>query len=392
MPGKLIFRFEADAEHFLAKIKIDRWKEKLGLEIFFGKGMPSVIGQHPDGSEYRLEGMLGEPPDWLIDGLRTPTRATRKAPAKPSNNGHMPGVLRGDETAKSGDETVVPGDEGTPPDIETAPFDGDGDATLAALRADLAEADPELGKPSVGWWTKDRGGRPADPRRHVPLPLTTAGTTSMRATATTAIPTSSASTPIATRPGTTSRHALEIHTDATGATLEPPRSNRPRWPRAWWRMSWRGSIALHCPAPTGSGKSHALDQAAVALARMGEHRHARRPTVRTCGEHMDRLKTMAPDLVAGGAVAEVFGLRPASVPGDEAGTARSRPTPRRPPRGLSRLRHSLGSWSRPTPSSAAADSHATCAGSGRSSGRTWTEDGRAVHRPAFHLLVDEASE
>ena len=156
-PGKLIFRFEADAEHFLAKIKIDRWKEKLGLEIFFGKGMPSVNGQHPDGSEYRLEGMLGEPPDWLIDGLRTPTRATRKAPAKPSNNGHMPGVLRGDETAKSGDETVVPGDEGTPPDIETAPFDVGGDAKLAALRADLAEADPELGKPSVGWWTKDQG-------------------------------------------------------------------------------------------------------------------------------------------------------------------------------------------------------------------------------------------
>ncbi|MBV8232950.1 MAG: hypothetical protein JO329_23465 [Planctomycetaceae bacterium] len=372
-PGKLCFRFEADAEHFLAKAAIDKWKEKYGFELFYGKGMPSVLGRHPDGSEYRLEGTLGGPPDWLIDGLRTPTRTSRKAPAGPSTNGHAPHVRHGHETAGPG--------------RETAPLDGDGDATLAALRADLAEADPELGKPSVGWWMKDRGD---DPQIAIgTCPYHSDGQDDLHAGyGDDGVPYVSCKHANCDKTRETCARLREIHHRRTGATLEPPPLEPTPLAEGMMADVVAGSIALHC-APTGSGKSHALDQAAVALARAGAPVVLVAPTIRTCGEHLGRLKTMAPDLVAGGAVAEVFGLRPAPVAGDDGDEGRGEDEA--PPEGS----YPVSKFTR-----IVVATHAQLGrrGFSRYLRGLWEKLGPdvdktgAVHRPAFHLLVDEASE
>jgi hypothetical protein len=69
--GKLIFRFAAGADHPLARIAVNRWKKTRGIEVFFGKGVPTVLGVHPEGPgrEYLLDGTVGEAPAWLIEGL-----------------------------------------------------------------------------------------------------------------------------------------------------------------------------------------------------------------------------------------------------------------------------------------------------------------------------------
>ena len=69
--GKLIFKFEADENHPLARIGQAALKSDLGCEVFFGSGAPTVLGAHPDGPEreYLIAGVLGPPPDWLINDL-----------------------------------------------------------------------------------------------------------------------------------------------------------------------------------------------------------------------------------------------------------------------------------------------------------------------------------
>ncbi|HMB02346.1 MAG TPA: hypothetical protein VKP69_01235, partial [Isosphaeraceae bacterium] len=75
--GKLIFKFEADADHCLARIGKAALRQSLGVEIFYG-GDPTILGAHPEGPEqdYLLEGALGPPPSWLIKDLSE--RASKK--------------------------------------------------------------------------------------------------------------------------------------------------------------------------------------------------------------------------------------------------------------------------------------------------------------------------
>jgi putative DNA primase/helicase len=84
--GKLIFRFEGDASHPLAKLKVDRWRKQWGIDLLYGKGLPTVLGAHPDGSAYHLEGTLGGAPGWLVEAL-TPKSRVRRIPVGPSPNG-----------------------------------------------------------------------------------------------------------------------------------------------------------------------------------------------------------------------------------------------------------------------------------------------------------------
>jgi hypothetical protein len=78
--GKLVFRFAAAPDHKLAKMSVGRWKKTRGVEVFFGKGCPTVLGSHPDGRDhdYLLDGALGEAPAWLVDGLTPKTKSLRK--------------------------------------------------------------------------------------------------------------------------------------------------------------------------------------------------------------------------------------------------------------------------------------------------------------------------
>jgi hypothetical protein len=115
--GKLIFRLQGDAGHPLGRIKA-RWKERFGIEVFYGNGLPSILGQYDgNGDRYRLDGTLGPVPDWLVTALTPrPSKAPRRA------------------------ATLAP-------EAQSAALEG-----LPALLAELA---PELGGPSVGWRRKD---------------------------------------------------------------------------------------------------------------------------------------------------------------------------------------------------------------------------------------------
>jgi DNA polymerase family B len=64
--GTLIFRLVGDASHPLARMARSHWLKDRGVEVFYGAGIPSVLGEHPDGTRYRLDGTLGLAPDWLV--------------------------------------------------------------------------------------------------------------------------------------------------------------------------------------------------------------------------------------------------------------------------------------------------------------------------------------
>ena len=92
--GKLIFQFEVGADHPLARVGKAALRQALGIEIFYGHGDPSILGEHPDGpdAEYMLsDDPLGPPPDWLIaDLVERAAKKVRapKEPKAPSGNGN----------------------------------------------------------------------------------------------------------------------------------------------------------------------------------------------------------------------------------------------------------------------------------------------------------------
>jgi hypothetical protein len=131
--GKLIFRLSDEAAGPIAKLSIGRWKKDRGVEVFFGKGIPSVLGRHPSGEPYRIEGTISDAPSWLVEGLapqRTSTRTTRKVSRNGKAHPHDP---------------LLAFSPGTGPD------------DLDRLKGELAELSPEL---MVDHWRrKDHDGR-----------------------------------------------------------------------------------------------------------------------------------------------------------------------------------------------------------------------------------------
>ena len=81
--------------------------------------MPTVLGRHPDGDEYRVEGELSDAPDWLIQLLSTRLRS------QPDRNA----------TSFRTDASIAIGRGG-----------------LEALRGHLVELDPRF-EGVVGEWT-----------------------------------------------------------------------------------------------------------------------------------------------------------------------------------------------------------------------------------------------
>jgi hypothetical protein len=142
--GKLIFRLAADPDHPLSRLAIGKWKDSRGIEVFYGKGLPSVLGEHPSGERYRLEGTIGDAPDWLIEGLIPKASKRAKASTRPpSSNGH---VVADDPwttlVTKSGRDAV----EAPPPEFDHAALD--------TLRQDLVSLDPVFGEIRIGWRSK----------------------------------------------------------------------------------------------------------------------------------------------------------------------------------------------------------------------------------------------
>jgi hypothetical protein len=120
--GKLIFKLKAGEDHPLVRVK-SRWKKTRGVEVFYGNGLPSILGQYDgNGDRYQITGTLGEAPEWLLGALLPKQSPHRKKPT----------------SSKA---------------TATAPEDRQ--AALEGLPAVLAELAPELGNPSVGWRRKD---------------------------------------------------------------------------------------------------------------------------------------------------------------------------------------------------------------------------------------------
>jgi hypothetical protein len=74
--GKLIFRLVGDKQHPLTRVSVSHWMETRGVAVFYGKGLPSVLGDHPSGETYQLVGNLSDAPEWLVEEL-TPKRKVR---------------------------------------------------------------------------------------------------------------------------------------------------------------------------------------------------------------------------------------------------------------------------------------------------------------------------
>ena len=79
--GKLIFRFAADGDHPLAGVSKSALRGGLGVEIFYGQGIPQFSASTPRGGEQSIcsRRSLGPPPDWLITEITE--RAAKKAQA-----------------------------------------------------------------------------------------------------------------------------------------------------------------------------------------------------------------------------------------------------------------------------------------------------------------------
>ena len=136
--GKLIFRFASNSDHPIAKLAINKFKATWGFEVFYGKGLPSIVGEYPGDEPYRLEGTLTDAPGWLIEGITVKAKARRQATPKPSKGKpHDNGFTdHADPMAVFDEEKPEPGD-------------------LDALKGVLGELSAELGKTTIAWRRKE---------------------------------------------------------------------------------------------------------------------------------------------------------------------------------------------------------------------------------------------
>jgi hypothetical protein len=282
--GKLILRVSAAQAGAIDSIAVGHWKKSRGVEVFFGKGLPSILGHYGAGDHYRLEGSLGEAPEWLIEWL-TPKKRSRKP--EPSANGHA---------------------------AELAP------EVLEGIPLDLAELAPELGSSAVGWRSKPLGDGGSLWIGRCPFPHESGSSSDGDLSAgvngdglpyvkcmhssCVAIPEINLRLkdhyraklkPIAAEVG-----ILELTAIARGIVED-----------------LAGGLTVLHKAPTGAGKTYGIAQAAVIRARGGKRTAIALPTVRLCEEVKSRIREFAPSLFAGGSVTQIGGTNRGSAPDDE---------------------------------------------------------------------------
>jgi hypothetical protein len=322
--GKLIFRLEADGEHPLAKMKKDHWLKAHGVEVFYGHGTPSVLGEHPDGSRYRLDGAFGEPPDWLID-LLTPKRrlkepgATPRPRPSPSTNGshrrELTDPAQEDSTWTMTVGTAKPGKHAHHKEpsaqVEVDP------ALLEGLPKVLAELASELGQGSVGWREKELGdGRTIYVGR---CPYEHASGTSTDGDLATGYapdgnPYVRCMHASCTEIPAIDKRLKETVRPATAPAAEVPPLEPTAIAESLVRDLEDHLVAFH-RSPTGSGKSYSNIQAAILRFRADQGTVLAVPTLILAREALERLETLAPDADATGAIAPIFGFQPITLDG-----------------------------------------------------------------------------
>jgi len=296
-PGKLIFRCKLDKNHPLNRIPVGYWRESRGVDIFYGNGMPSVLGEYSDPKEppYRIEGeRLTDAPEWLVRGL---------TPRNPGSRGHTT-VVAGPRAARVTDDpsTALAG-----PEVEGAL---DVSEELEGLPAVLAELVPKLDPARVNWTRKESGDQTLLTGR-CPFPHASG---------------MSNESDLAAGYNKQGRPFVACkHSSCTGSKEADSRL------KAWHRQQAAAvapkrelvltpiaqsmiddlaanRVACHA-APPGAGKSYAIAQTAVARYRAGLCTCLSFPTIKLCEEAVEHLEEFAPDAFEAGAVARVFGFR-----------------------------------------------------------------------------------
>ena len=325
--GKLIFRFLAAPDHPLAVMKIEKWKKAYGVEVFYGKGIPSVLGAGPDGTTYQLDGTLGPPPGWLIDLLTSPerplpspkgkgrSRRVKEKGGKEDDEGYYGRLFsRADEspastTPETPQDASGEGDEGF---LE----DGGGEASeddLKALLNVLADISPKLNG-EVGWRTKDLGGARRIVVGRCPFDHDSGSSSDgdlgagfneegqpwlkCQHTSCTEVP--AAARALAAEYLRCQAISLLDETESSPLDLT-------EIARSILESVDAGKISLE-KAPTGSGKSYSLGQVAVARLREDKVTLIATPTVKLCEEMRELIEHLAPEVIDTDVVAQVYGL------------------------------------------------------------------------------------
>ncbi|MBV8076674.1 MAG: hypothetical protein JO284_09765 [Planctomycetaceae bacterium] len=297
--GKLIFRHEAAEDHFLAHLKIDRWKAKYGLEVFYGKGIPSVLGVGPDGTEYRLDGVLGPAPGWLLELLRPPRGPT----PRPRRPGRPAPATASDDAPMASDDARAASDDRSA---------GDDLGGLDDLRALIADVEPKMGE-GVAWRPKDLGDRVILVGR---CPFAHDSGTSSDGDLSAGLASDGV-------PWLACKHASCVRVPEVAVRLDAA------WRRRWGLAAAEAARAQAGPldltpiaryydlavgrgargflsAATGSGKTYAMAQVATARFRRGEATCIALPTNKLCAEVVAILEGIAPDAVLADAIARVY--------------------------------------------------------------------------------------
>jgi hypothetical protein len=272
-PGKLIFRCKLPRDHPLNGITAGHWRKSRGVDVFYGNDVPSVLGAYSDPTEphYRLEGELTDAPDWLVRGL------------SPRNSGSM------GQDAQS---------INVPPDLDSLPH------VLGSLR-------PELTPAAMTWRRKQTDdhtilvGRCPYPhesgstnRGDVSLGYDSAGQPYFRCLHASC-----------TESKEVDRLLKDWHRQKVAEAVPEPDLTLTPIARAIFDDLEAKRVACHSAAQ-GRGKSYAAVQVAVARYRSDLCTCLSYPTIRLCEEARALLEQLAPDAIAAGAVAAVFGQRP----------------------------------------------------------------------------------
>lgn len=294
--GKLIFRFEAGPDDPLARLARAKWLESRGIEVFYGKGIPSVLGRHPSGEQYRIEGTLGPPPPWLVEGLIPKGKginARARTERPPIDPEAIPEELR--------DELLV----------------------------ELAGLDEALGRSAVGWRSKelDDGRRlwvgrcPFEHESGTSNPDDLAAGFDREGLPYVRCQHASCSAVPAINARLRAGRSWVVRAEGPAA-VEPPPVEPGAIARAMLATLAGRRIALDI-APTGSGKSYAAAQVAAVRYRQDRATLLALPTIRLAEETVERLRGMVPDAFEQDLVATVYGRHEARLDdelaaGDEA--------------------------------------------------------------------------
>lgn len=328
--GKLIFRFEADKDHPLAKMAYSFWAKSRGIDVFYGKQVPSILGKgDPDTPDYVLHGEeLTDIPEWLKNSLIPTKRGpSGTRPAKKKKVELTP-LFAGmdDPDSPEGPEfrsdlTDYPGIDLSLFDVEVATSGSSRlpkksllptgtlpkEATIEEL-CDIAEdLDPMLR--GAQWIIKEsdinEDGKIAVCRCPHPHDSGSSSYTDMH------IGFDSYNVPF----------ALCKHSSCTQIPILSDKLRRLKRTEVWlgklpdYHLNEMGQafvdgllqkkIVVH-ESPTGSGKSHQIRHVVTDLLRKGHSVIVFVPTIRLCDENVDALKELIPDAFAKDEIAFCF--------------------------------------------------------------------------------------